>query len=90
MENGLETTDSSLLVTRESRRSGRNIKVPDWFMFLGEVVFDEYDLDPSNYNEVIFDKDSKNWQYAMEVEDAVYMMEPYSFIAKGQEHIQVA
>ena len=56
-------------------------------MFLGEVVSDEHDLNSSSYNEATFDKNLENWQSAMKVEDDVYMMEPYDFIAKGQEHM---
>ena len=53
-------------------------------MFLGEVVSNEHDLDPSSYNKVISDNDLKNWQNATKVEDDVYMIESYGFIAKGQ------
>ena len=56
-------------------------------MFLGEAISDELDLDPSSYNEAISDKDSKNLRSDMKVEDDVYMIEPYSFIAKSQEHM---
>ena len=52
-----ETTVSPLLDTWEPRRSGKIVRVPNRFMFLGEVVSDEHDLDPSNYNKVISDKD---------------------------------
>ena len=60
--------------------------VSDWFILLGQSVSDEYDLDRNSYSEAISDKDLENWQSAMKVED-VYMMESYSFIAKGQEHM---
>ena len=63
-----EITTSSLLDTRESRHSGRIVRASNRFMFLGEVVSDELDLDPSNYNEAIFYKDSRIWQSAMKVE----------------------
>ena len=55
-------------------------------MILGEAIFDEHDLDPS-YKEAISNKDSKNWQSVMKNEDDVYMIEPYIFIAQGQEHM---
>ena len=68
MEDVPEITTSSLLDTREPRHSGRIVKAPDRFMFLGEALYDEFDLNPRNYNEVIFDKDSRNWQSAMKIE----------------------
>ena len=60
MEDVLESNASSLLDTREPRRSGRIVRAPDQFTFLGEVIFDELDLDPSSYNKAIFDKNSGN------------------------------
>ena len=68
MEDVLKTTTSSLLDTRELRHSERIVKAPYRFMFLGEALYDEFDLNPRNYNEVIFDKDSRNWQSAMKIE----------------------
>ena len=56
----LETTTSPLLDTQQPRRSGRIVRALDRFMFLGEAVSDEYDLDPNSYNEAISDKDSEN------------------------------
>ena len=79
MNDILETIISPLLDIRESRLSGRIVRVLDRFMFLGEIVFDEHDLDPSSYNEAISNKDSRNWQNAMKVKDGIYMIEPYSF-----------
>ena len=67
MEDVLETTQLPLLDTLELRRSWRIVKAPDWFMFLIEFVSNEYDLDPSSYNEDISDKDLKNWQSDMKV-----------------------
>ena len=58
-----KATVSSLLDTRESR-----------FMFLGEVISDEYDLDLNRYNEAISDKYSENWQSVMKIEYDVYMI----------------
>ena len=55
-----KTTTISLLDIRELCHSERIVKAPDQFMFLGEVVSDEFDLDPSSYNETIFDKDLEN------------------------------
>ena len=60
MEDIPKTTTSSLLDTQEPRRSGRIVKASDRFMFLGEAISDELDLDPSSYNEATSDKDSKN------------------------------
>ena len=68
MDDAPEITTSSLLNTRDPRRSGRIVRASDRFTFLGEFIFDVLDLDPSSYNEAISDKDSKNWQNAMKVE----------------------
>ena len=87
MENVLETTASSLLDTREPRRSGRIVRVLDQFMFLGEAISNEHDLDPSSYNEANSNNDLENWQNAIKVEDDIYVIEPYSFIVMGQEHM---
>ena len=56
MENVPKITTSLLLYTQEPRHNERIVKVLNRFMFLGEVVSDEYDLDPSSYNEAISDK----------------------------------
>ena len=61
MEDVPEITTSPFLDTREPRRSERIIRAPNWFMFLGEFVFDKHDLDPNNYNEAIFNKNLRNW-----------------------------
>ena len=55
-----DTTVTPPLNTLEPHRSGRNVRAPDRFMFLGEAISDEHDLDPSNYNEAISDKDFGN------------------------------
>ena len=68
MENVLKTIASPFLDTQKSRCSGRIVRATDRFMFLGEVIFDEHDLDPSSYNKVICDKDSENWRSSMKVE----------------------
>ena len=68
MEDVLEITTLPRLYTRESRRSGRIVRAIHRFMFLGEAVFDEHDLHPSNYNEANYDKNSNNWQSVMKVE----------------------
>ena len=52
------TTTLSLLDARKSLRNERIVRTPGRFMFLGESVSDEIDLDPSSYNKAIFDKDS--------------------------------
>ena len=67
MDDVPKMTVSPLLDTREPRRSGRIVKIPDQFMFLVETVSNEHDLDPSDYNETISNKDSKNWQSAIKV-----------------------
>ena len=87
MEDVSKTTIFSLLDTRESRRSGRIVKVLDRFMFLGEVVSNKHDLDPNRYNNAISDKYLRNWQNTMKVNDNVYAREHYGFIGKGQERM---
>ena len=73
IENISETTTSSLLDTREPHWNERIVKAPDQFTFLGETISDELDLDPSSYNEAIFDKNSKNWQSAVKVKmESIY------------------
>ena len=61
MEDVPKTTASPLLNTLKPHFSGRIFKEPNQFMFLGESIFDEYDLDPNNYNEAISDKYLENW-----------------------------
>ena len=68
MEDVLKITASTLLDTREPHCSGRIVRTPNQFMFLGEVVSDELNLDPISYNEAIFDKDLRNWQSTMKIE----------------------
>ena len=51
-----DTTILPFLDILESCHSGRIVNAPNKFMFLGESISDEHDLDPSNYHEVIFDK----------------------------------
>ena len=53
------------------RRSGRVVRQPDRFMFLGEssdLVSGEHDDDPRTYEEAIQDKDASLWQKAMNSE----------------------
>ena len=53
------------------RRSGRVVRQPDRFMFLGEssdLVSGEHDDDPRTYEEAIQDKDASLWQKAMDSE----------------------
>ena len=59
-DSNLDITSLPLLDILESRHSGRIIRDPNKFIFLGESVFDEHYLDPSSYNDAIFDKDSEN------------------------------
>ena len=68
MEDIPKTTISPVLDTQELHHNGRIVKVHDRFIFLGEVVSDERDFDPSSYNEVIFDKHLRIWKNAMKVE----------------------
>jgi hypothetical protein len=53
------------------RRSGRIVRAPDRFMFLGEVheaVSDELESDPRTYDEAVNDTDADQWVKAMENE----------------------
>ena len=68
MEVVLENTTSQFLDTREPRCGRRIVKALDWFLFLGETVYDEIDLDPSSYNESIFYKNLRNGKNAIKVE----------------------
>ena len=43
------TTGLPPLDTLEARRSGRIVRALDRFMFLGEVIFDEYDLQRGHF-----------------------------------------
>ena len=83
MDDDPKTTFSPLLDTWEPHRSEKIVRVLDRFMIFGDVVSDEHDLDPSSYNDAISNKDLENWQNVIKVEDDVYMIEPYIFIAKG-------
>jgi transposase InsO family protein len=52
------------------RRSGRTVRAPDRFMFLGETyeaIPDEQE-DPKRYDEALSDVDSDKWQIAMKTE----------------------
>ena len=68
VQNVPKSTDPPPINILEPRHSGRIVKAPNKFMFLRESIFDEHDLDPSNYNEDISDKDSENWQNAIKAE----------------------
>ena len=48
----------------EPRCSGRVVIQPERFIGLGEIPV-ELETDPSNYNEVVQDKDDSFWQRAM-------------------------
>ncbi|XXG53670.1 hypothetical protein AAC387_Pa03g1732 [Persea americana] len=59
------------VVTPVPRRSGRIVRPPDRFSFLGEsyeTISEELEQDPCNYNEAINDIDSGRWQEAMKAE----------------------
>ena len=50
------------------RRSGRIIREPDRFMFMGEAfeaVSENLESDPTSYKEAIADSDSSHWVKAM-------------------------
>ena len=62
------TLPSSALVPR---RSGRIIREPDRFMFLGEAFeadSENSESDPTNYEEAMADSDSSHWVKAMKTE----------------------
>ena len=53
------------------RRSGRIVREPDIFMFLGEAfeaVFENSESDPTSYEEAMADSDSSHWVNAMKTE----------------------
>ena len=53
------------------RRSGRVVRQPDRFMFLGEssdLIPGEHEPDPWTYDEALQDKDAVSWQRAMNSE----------------------
>ena len=55
----------------EPRRSGRVVRQPDRFMFLGEssdLVSSEHEEDPMTYDEALQDKDADLWHKAMQSE----------------------
>ena len=59
------------VVTPVPYRSGRIVRPPDRFSFLGEsyeAIPEELEQDPCNYEEAINDKDSGSWQDAMKAE----------------------
>ena len=56
MEDVTITSTSPLLDTREPYHNGSVVRAPDRFMFLGDVVSNEHDLDPNKYNESILTK----------------------------------
>ena len=53
--------------TRVPRRNGRVVTQPECFIGLGEIPVDP-ETDPSNYNEVVQDKDATLWQSAMKTD----------------------
>ena len=69
MEQGNVMTLSSFAPV--PRRSGRIIREPNRFMFLGEafeVVFENLESDPTSYQEAMADSDSSHWVKAMKTE----------------------
>ena len=53
------------------RHSGRVVKQPNRFMYLGEsfkAIPEEQEIDPTDYDEAMNDLDAHLWQKAMEVE----------------------
>ena len=55
----------------EPRRSGRIIREPDRFMFLGEAfeaVSENSEFDPTSYEEALADSDSCHWVKAIKTE----------------------
>ena len=65
------TASPSNIPAPEPRRSGRIVRQPDRFMFLGEAyeaVPEEHESDPSTYEEAMADTDSDQWKLAMKTE----------------------
>ena len=57
------------------RRSGRVRRHPDRYMFLGEsydMIPNELNAKPINYNEALQDKDAELWKKGYEIRDGVY------------------
>ena len=53
------------------RRSGRVVRQPERFMFLGDssdLIPGKYEPDPRTYDEALQDKDATSWQRAMNSE----------------------
>jgi len=66
-----EPPSSDPIVTPVPRRSGRIVRPPNRFSFLGEsyeAIPEELEQDPCNYDEAINDIDSGRWQDAMKTE----------------------
>ncbi|XXG53381.1 hypothetical protein AAC387_Pa03g1479 [Persea americana] len=74
----------NLVVTPVPRRSGRIVRPPDRFSFLGEsyeTIPEELEQDPCNYNEAINDIDSGRWQEAMKAKmESMYSNQVWTFV----------
>jgi hypothetical protein len=80
------TLQVTIKVTQEiivPRRSGRIVRAPNRFMFLGEVheaVSDEIESDPRTYDEAVNDTDADHWVKAMENElESMYSQQCLDF-----------
>lgn len=66
------------------RHSGRIVRPPDRFSFLGEsyeAIQEELEQDPCNYDEAINDIDSGRWQEAMKAEmESIYSNQVWTLI----------
>ena len=66
------------------RRSGRVVRQPDRFMFLGEssdLVSGQHDDDPQTYEEAIQDKDANLWQKAIDSEmESMYYIQVWELV----------
>ncbi|CAA0840521.1 Unknown protein, partial [Striga hermonthica] len=65
-----QCVDSDVFTPELPRRSGRVVRQPDRFMFVGEssdlIPSEEHDSDPWTYNEAIQDVDADSWQKSMD------------------------
>ena len=72
------------VVTPVPRRSGRIVRPPDRFSFLGEsyeAIPEELEQDPCNYDEAINDIDSGSWQDAMKAEmESMYSNQVWTLV----------
>ena len=79
-----ETFIDAPMDTPEPRRSGRVIVRPAWYTLLEEsydMIPDEQNTEPCNYNEALQDKDAELWQKAMQSEmESMYSNQVWNLV----------